>query len=389
MKSSLVLSLIICLFSISAVLAVEVPLVSNNGTYELPIKINGVITLNFVLDSGASEVNIPADVALTLLRTGTIKEADFLPGETYTLADGSKMKSPRFKIEQLEIGGQLIKQVTASIGPVNSSLLLGQSFLSRIKSWSIDNVAHSFTFSGIVTVTEFLNSAFQDDINMMLCTKLFELPPNAKKITLPKILDVYDAKTIRIVHVDPPHREFPNLIIFKDGKRVFEALTIGIIPETSKYLDLHTIGHGVDIGHPSLLTYSANGRIAFDDKCKHFIRHYLSKNGMVAIPYEHFVHTHLSNGKGSEYTIDKTMFYDLACTLFGPEWKNFPEKECTMYDLPPIKKIKFEYTSYHYIINSETSNGQLWTIQFDDIDDDYMYLINKKITVKSTSHASR
>ena len=40
--------------------------------------INGVIELNFTLDSGASDVLIPADVVMTLLRTGTLRESDFL-----------------------------------------------------------------------------------------------------------------------------------------------------------------------------------------------------------------------------------------------------------------------------------------------------------------------
>ncbi len=51
---------------------------------------------NLVLDSGAAEVVIPADVVLTLLRTGTVAEEDFLPGKSYTLADGSSLRSLRF-----------------------------------------------------------------------------------------------------------------------------------------------------------------------------------------------------------------------------------------------------------------------------------------------------
>src|SRR5262249_24800953 len=52
----------------------EIPLAKMGGVYQLPAEINGVLTLNFVLDSGASEVFIPADVVLTLLRTGTIQD---------------------------------------------------------------------------------------------------------------------------------------------------------------------------------------------------------------------------------------------------------------------------------------------------------------------------
>src|SRR5262249_42223021 len=100
---------------------------------------NGVLTLNFVLDSGASEVFIPADVVLTLLRTGTIQDTDFLPGKTYVLADGSELKSPRFTIRTLKIGSRHIYDVPASVGNLTSSLLLGQSALERLGTWGIDS----------------------------------------------------------------------------------------------------------------------------------------------------------------------------------------------------------------------------------------------------------
>jgi len=124
-------------------LTTEVPLESGgSGVYELPVRINGVLTLKFILDTGASEVNIPADVASTLLRTGTITESDFLPGQLYELADGSILKSSRFTIRELDLGGIRISQVPASVGPANGSLLLGQSFLGRLESWSMDNKRH-------------------------------------------------------------------------------------------------------------------------------------------------------------------------------------------------------------------------------------------------------
>src|SRR5438552_1343316 len=83
------LSVVLIVLCPHALLADEIPLLKKGGVYQLPLEINGVITLHFILDTGASDVNIPADVALTLHRAGTIRDADFLPGKTYTLADGS------------------------------------------------------------------------------------------------------------------------------------------------------------------------------------------------------------------------------------------------------------------------------------------------------------
>jgi hypothetical protein len=48
------------------------------GTYMVPVRINETIILPFVVDSGAAEVSIPTDVFLTLLRSGTVKQSDFV-----------------------------------------------------------------------------------------------------------------------------------------------------------------------------------------------------------------------------------------------------------------------------------------------------------------------
>jgi hypothetical protein len=146
-KVELLLSFLM-IFALTSMLAAgEAPLINNGGTYELPVRINGVITLNFIVDSGAAEVNIPSDVVLTLIRARTINKSDFLDGKEYVLADGSTVKSPRFIIRELEVGGQKLHNIPASIGSVYSSLLLGQSFLSRISTWTIDNNKHVFIFS--------------------------------------------------------------------------------------------------------------------------------------------------------------------------------------------------------------------------------------------------
>jgi len=116
-----------------------VPMVPDGGTFAVPVTINGQITLRFVVDSGASDVSIPADVVMTLVRTETISDADFLGKRTYRMADGSTVPSQRFVIRSLKVGDKTLENVTGSIAPIAGALLLGQSFLSRFKSWSIDN----------------------------------------------------------------------------------------------------------------------------------------------------------------------------------------------------------------------------------------------------------
>jgi tetratricopeptide (TPR) repeat protein len=120
----------------------EVPLKAVGGTFVVPVAINGAITLNFIIDSGAADVTVPADVVGTLIRTGTIEQSDFIGTQTYILADGSESPSNTFVIRSLKVGDALVENVKGSIAPAAGNLLLGQSFLQRFKSWSIDNTKH-------------------------------------------------------------------------------------------------------------------------------------------------------------------------------------------------------------------------------------------------------
>jgi clan AA aspartic protease (TIGR02281 family) len=119
-----------------------IPLHFENGAFSVPVVINDKLTLNFLLDSGAADVSIPEDVVSTLKRTGTLSAADFLGERTYELADGSKLPSQIFHIKSLKVGDKTIENVVGSIAPVKGKLLLGQSFLRRFNSWSIDNQRH-------------------------------------------------------------------------------------------------------------------------------------------------------------------------------------------------------------------------------------------------------
>ena len=127
--------------------ATLIPVKAQGGTYVVPVLINKTITLNFVIDSGASDVSIPADVVLTLVRSGTLQPSDFIGTQTYRLADGSTVPSTTFRIRSLTLNNLVIENVKGSVANVKGDLLLGQSFLSRFKSWSIDNARQALVLA--------------------------------------------------------------------------------------------------------------------------------------------------------------------------------------------------------------------------------------------------
>jgi predicted aspartyl protease len=73
----------------------------------------------------------------SLRQSGSIAKSDLTGEKTYLMADGHMGKSQTFIIRSLRVGDVTVRNVEAGVGgPIP---LLGQSFLMKFKSWSIDN----------------------------------------------------------------------------------------------------------------------------------------------------------------------------------------------------------------------------------------------------------
>lgn len=115
----------------------EVKYTKSGGVYLIPVLINDVLQMKFIIDSGASDVSISPDVVLTLIKTETIKKRDWLPGKQYQLADGSIVQSDRFNIRTLKIGNRILKNVACSISnSIDAPMLLGQSALEQLGNFT-------------------------------------------------------------------------------------------------------------------------------------------------------------------------------------------------------------------------------------------------------------
>jgi clan AA aspartic protease (TIGR02281 family) len=116
----------------------EVKIEKRGNTYRVPVRINQTITLPFLLDTGATDLVIPADVALTLIRAGALTSNDFIGKSRYSLANGSEEVSDRMIIREVQVGEHAVRNVTASISPPQGEPLLGQSFLSKFGAVTLD-----------------------------------------------------------------------------------------------------------------------------------------------------------------------------------------------------------------------------------------------------------
>jgi len=132
-------ALLAVLLSCGEAYSESIPLIHEHGLLQVPVVINGKLSLNFTIDSGATDVSIPRNVFSALTRDGIVSPEDLLDKRIYKLADGSGEISQRFHIRSLRVGKSEVRDVMASVGDSGGLMLLGQSFLSRLKSWSIDN----------------------------------------------------------------------------------------------------------------------------------------------------------------------------------------------------------------------------------------------------------
>ena len=137
------LALALAAGSAAAALAADraqvVSLEPHDGAFVIPVVLNDIMTVKFIVDSGSADVSIPEDVASSLMKSGTMTGADLIGSKTYMLADGSLVPSKIYRLASLRIGEMVMPNVTVRVAAARSSLLLGQSFLSRLKSWSMDN----------------------------------------------------------------------------------------------------------------------------------------------------------------------------------------------------------------------------------------------------------
>lgn len=124
-----------------------VPLESEGGVNTIPVEVNGV-TMNFIFDTGASDITISSVEAAFLIKQGSISSEDVIGEQIYQTADGSINVGLKIRLRTVKIGPSELKNVEASIiDNERAPLLLGQSALQRFGSFSIDNTNRQVIFN--------------------------------------------------------------------------------------------------------------------------------------------------------------------------------------------------------------------------------------------------
>lgn len=153
---------------------VGIKMAKSGGVYEIPCLVNGV-RMNFIFDTGASNVCISLTEALFLYKNGYITDED-LGGKTKSVvADGSIKTNTKLKIKTIEIGGIILKDVDALVSSsIEAPLLLGQTALQKLGKFEIDG--DSLFITGIVEHPQ-ENKKTQPEL-------IYSIPPSTPKITM-------------------------------------------------------------------------------------------------------------------------------------------------------------------------------------------------------------
>jgi gag-polyprotein putative aspartyl protease len=115
----------------------EIPLTRDGSMYRVPVTLEGRLVRPFILDTGAGEVQVSSELMRALFPRGSAQPT-YLTDGTYRLADGRVVRNRRIMIGSLRIGDRELRDVAASVGGPDASLLLGQNALDRLGTWTID-----------------------------------------------------------------------------------------------------------------------------------------------------------------------------------------------------------------------------------------------------------
>ena len=122
----------------------EIALLDTSHGYMLSSNIND-IPVYLQLDTGADDVCLSNETAAELVRLGALS-GEYIGGfSRYRTANGSTGWSRNISIRKLKIGRSFAYNVKGSVGCAQS--LLGQTFLKRFGSYTIDNQRHVLILS--------------------------------------------------------------------------------------------------------------------------------------------------------------------------------------------------------------------------------------------------
>lgn len=118
----------------------EIDIVKQSSkTYLIKASIND-LPMDFILDTGCSDISISSVESEFMLKNGYLKEADFKGKVRYTNASGETHTAKEILIREIKLGDLVLHNLKASVIPNQKApLLLGQNVLTKFGMVEIDH----------------------------------------------------------------------------------------------------------------------------------------------------------------------------------------------------------------------------------------------------------
>lgn len=118
---------------------------SVGGVSVIPCKVNG-LNLNFIFDTGASNVSLSMTEASFMLKNGYLLVEDIIGTNKFLDANGNINEGIIVNLKEIEIAGLKLYNVKASIVKNNKApLLLGQTAISKLGKIQLDLASNTLT----------------------------------------------------------------------------------------------------------------------------------------------------------------------------------------------------------------------------------------------------
>jgi clan AA aspartic protease (TIGR02281 family) len=211
---------------------------SNGGVSVIPCKVNG-LNLNFIFDTGASNVSISMTEATFMFKNGYLNKEDIIGSNNYRDANGNVNEGIIVNIREIEIGGIQLRNVKATIVKNNRApLLLGQTAISKLGNIQLDLKSNTLIINGGNTPSKIID--YSENIPISF---------NPSQII---------GKPVRLGKIEVTQYKFPTVMTWSEAQKACRDLKNGWrLPTKDELILLYNnknkIGNFEDIGFWSSL----------------------------------------------------------------------------------------------------------------------------------------
>lgn len=125
----------------------KVEMRKESGVYLVPIVVNG-LNLDFIFDTGASNISISAAEATVMARQGKISDEDIVGQAQFSDANGDVSVGTIILLRTVQIGEITLENVEATVvDNIQAPLLLGQTALAKFGKVTIDYNNNTIEFN--------------------------------------------------------------------------------------------------------------------------------------------------------------------------------------------------------------------------------------------------